>query len=63
MVGPESVDGSLLPPAPAAVTPKKYGVTKPISVAGPAEVDFQRNAELEKVDSFLFFFGEYFVGN
>ncbi|KAG5524787.1 hypothetical protein RHGRI_031449 [Rhododendron griersonianum] len=55
MAGPESLDGSS--PAPAApVTAKKYGVTKPISVAGPTEVDFQRNTELEKllIDSGLF---------
>ncbi|OMO86631.1 hypothetical protein COLO4_21002 [Corchorus olitorius] len=28
--------------------PKKYGITKPISLAGPSEVDIQRNKELEK---------------
>ncbi|XVF35394.1 hypothetical protein REPUB_Repub18cG0141900 [Reevesia pubescens] len=27
---------------------KKYGITKPISVAGPSEADSQRNTELEK---------------
>ncbi|KAF7127702.1 hypothetical protein RHSIM_Rhsim11G0049600 [Rhododendron simsii] len=55
MAGPESLDGSS-PPAPALVTAKKYGVTKPISVAGPTEVDFQRNTELEKllIDSGLY---------
>ncbi|KAI8531032.1 hypothetical protein RHMOL_Rhmol11G0106100 [Rhododendron molle] len=55
MAGPESLDGSSPPPA-APVTAKKYGVTKPISVAGPTEVDFQRNTELEKllIDSGLY---------
>ncbi|XVF89144.1 hypothetical protein PTKIN_Ptkin19aG0106800 [Pterospermum kingtungense] len=28
--------------------PKKYGITKPISLAGPGEADIQRNSELEK---------------
>ncbi|KDO51817.1 hypothetical protein CISIN_1g0047361mg, partial [Citrus sinensis] len=28
--------------------PKQYGVTKPISMAGPTEADMQRNRELEK---------------
>ncbi|KAL5822703.1 hypothetical protein ACOSQ4_020603 [Xanthoceras sorbifolium] len=32
----------------ASPPPKQYGVTKPISVAGPAEVDLQRTRELEK---------------
>lgn len=53
MAGPESLDGSS-PPPPAPVTGKKYGVTKPISVAGPTEVDFQRNTDLEKVGFFFF---------
>ncbi|XP_058189793.1 nuclear poly(A) polymerase 4 isoform X2 [Rhododendron vialii] len=55
MAGPESLDGSSPPPA-APVTAKKYGVTKPISVAGPTEVDFQRNTDLEKllIDSGLY---------
>jgi len=29
--------------------PKSYGITKPISLAGPTEADHLRNAELEKV--------------
>ncbi|KAH9665673.1 nuclear poly(A) polymerase 4 [Citrus sinensis] len=29
--------------------PKQYGVTKPISMAGPTEADIQRNRELEKI--------------
>ncbi|XP_039051099.1 nuclear poly(A) polymerase 4-like isoform X2 [Hibiscus syriacus] len=28
--------------------PKKHGITKPISLAGPSEADIQRNTELEK---------------
>ncbi|XP_059657131.1 nuclear poly(A) polymerase 4-like isoform X2 [Cornus florida] len=34
------------PPQPAAA--KEYGVTKPISLAGPTEADLHRNAELKK---------------
>lgn len=33
--------------------PKQYGVTKPISMAGPTEADIQRNRELEKVLFYL----------
>ncbi|XP_057479009.1 nuclear poly(A) polymerase 4-like isoform X2 [Actinidia eriantha] len=53
MLGSESLDGSS-PQQPVAA--KKYGVTKPISIAGPTEGDLQRNAELEKflVDSGLY---------
>ncbi|PSS01249.1 Nuclear poly(A) polymerase [Actinidia chinensis var. chinensis] len=53
MLGSESLDGSS-PQQPVAAN--KYGVTKPISLAGPTEADFQRNAELEKflVDSGLY---------
>ncbi|KAL6985482.1 Nuclear poly(A) polymerase 4 [Sarracenia purpurea var. burkii] len=56
MLGPEGLDGSLTPPPAQPVTAKKYGVTKPISLAGPTEADFQRNAELEKflIDSGLY---------
>jgi poly(A) polymerase len=58
MVSSEGLSGS---PAPAA---KQYGVTKPLSVAGPTEADRQRSRELEKVcihiivfqESFFFFF-------
>ncbi|XP_015694152.1 nuclear poly(A) polymerase 4 isoform X3 [Oryza brachyantha] len=32
----------------AAEPPKQYGITKPISLAGPAEADLQKTAELEK---------------
>lgn len=35
---------------------KKYGITKPISLAGPAEADLHRNMELDKVFFFPFFF-------
>ncbi|TXG68811.1 hypothetical protein EZV62_003746 [Acer yangbiense] len=35
-------------PLPTPTTPKQHGVTKPISVAGPTEVDWQRTRELEK---------------
>ncbi|XP_058115450.1 nuclear poly(A) polymerase 4-like isoform X2 [Magnolia sinica] len=50
MVSSDDSGGS---PAPAA---KQYGVTKPISVAGPSEADLQRSLELEKflVDSGLY---------
>ncbi|MQL75808.1 hypothetical protein Taro_008189 [Colocasia esculenta] len=33
------------PPTPAV---RQFGVTKPISMAGPAEADVERSAELEK---------------
>ncbi|KAK8602494.1 hypothetical protein V6N13_057877 [Hibiscus sabdariffa] len=31
-----------------SLPPKKHGITKPISLAGPSEADIQRNTELEK---------------
>ncbi|GKV10004.1 hypothetical protein SLEP1_g21431 [Rubroshorea leprosula] len=46
MAGSRSPIGSS--PPPPSQTSKKYGITKPISLAGPAEADIQRNAELEK---------------
>ncbi|KAJ1390930.1 polymerase, nucleotidyl transferase domain [Sesbania bispinosa] len=41
---------------PSHAPPKQYGVTKPISMAGPTVADFQRTQELEKflVDSGLY---------
>ncbi|MBA0690483.1 hypothetical protein Goari_008154, partial [Gossypium aridum] len=33
---------------PQLSQPPKYGITKPISLAGPSEADVQRNTELEK---------------
>lgn len=42
MVRAEGLSGS--PPRA-----RQYGVTKPISLAGPTEADIQRSAELEKV--------------
>ncbi|GAB4837163.1 Nuclear poly(A) polymerase 4 [Ancistrocladus abbreviatus] len=38
------------------ISPKTYGITKPISLSGPTEADLQRNAELEKflIDSGLY---------
>ncbi|PON71368.1 Poly(A) polymerase [Trema orientale] len=49
MAGSESPNGS----SPAA---KMYGITNPISVAGPTDADLQRNVELEKflIDSGLY---------
>lgn len=32
---------------------RQYGITKPISTAGPTEADLQRTKELEKVRPFL----------
>ncbi|XP_010267123.1 PREDICTED: nuclear poly(A) polymerase 4-like isoform X2 [Nelumbo nucifera] len=51
MVSSEGLSG---PSPPQAV--RQYGVTKPISVAGPTEADIQRNLELEKflVDAGLY---------
>ncbi|KAF3441341.1 hypothetical protein FNV43_RR15255 [Rhamnella rubrinervis] len=42
--------------SPSQVGAKQYGVTKPISTAGPTEVDIQRTSELEKylVDAGLY---------
>ncbi|XP_015061064.1 nuclear poly(A) polymerase 4 isoform X4 [Solanum pennellii] len=42
MVSSESLSESVAPPT------MKYGITKPLSLAGPTEADLQRNAELEK---------------
>lgn len=35
-------------PPPPSQTMKNYGITKPISLAGPSEADIQRNSELER---------------
>ncbi|GKV03482.1 hypothetical protein SLEP1_g15772 [Rubroshorea leprosula] len=45
-----------LPPPPPSQSSKNHGITQPISLAGPTDVDIQRNAELEKllVDSGLY---------
>ncbi|KAG5601981.1 hypothetical protein H5410_033351 [Solanum commersonii] len=37
-----------LPPTQQVLLPKEYGVTKPLSLAGPMEADIQRTKELEK---------------
>lgn len=43
--------------------PRHYGVTKPISIAGPSDVDLQRSVELEKVCTFsLLFVTDFSVG-
>ncbi|KAK8535282.1 hypothetical protein V6N13_081422 [Hibiscus sabdariffa] len=42
----QSPNGSLPQQSPP---PKNYGITKPISLAGPTEADIQRNTELEKL--------------
>ncbi|XP_065849728.1 nuclear poly(A) polymerase 4 isoform X2 [Euphorbia lathyris] len=51
---PRSNGASPLPSQPTKS--KSYGITKPISLSGPAELDLLRNAELEKflVDSGLY---------
>ena len=41
-------------------TPRQDGVTKPISTAGPTDVDVQRSAELEKVCAFTSYFVKKF---
>ncbi|KAJ7963083.1 Nuclear poly(A) polymerase [Quillaja saponaria] len=46
MVGSEGLAASSSPPQAAT---KQYGVTKPISMAGPMEADIQRSLELEKL--------------
>lgn len=48
-MGSDSSPG--FPPAP------NYGVTKPISLAGPTDADIQRNIELEKVVFTFVLFG------
>ncbi|XP_020536523.1 nuclear poly(A) polymerase 4 isoform X2 [Jatropha curcas] len=52
VVSPSPNGASPLPSQPA----KRYGITRPISLAGPTEADLHRNAELEKflVDSGLY---------
>lgn len=35
---------------------KSYGITKPLSIAGPSPADVKRNIELEKVSVVLCFF-------
>ena len=35
--------------SPNGAAAKMYGITKPISIAGPTKPDLYRNAELEKV--------------
>lgn len=54
MVSSEGLSAPLSPPQ--AVVAKQYGVTKPISKAGPTEADVQRTVELEKVCAVDFFF-------
>ena len=46
MVTPEAFDGQ------SSQAMKQYGVTKPISMAGPTDTDLQRSVELEKVWKF-----------
>ncbi|XP_019175915.1 PREDICTED: nuclear poly(A) polymerase 4-like [Ipomoea nil] len=46
-VGSESA-AETSPTSMEAPPPKKYGVTKPLSLAGPSEADLQRSAALEK---------------
>ncbi|XP_060208396.1 nuclear poly(A) polymerase 4-like isoform X3 [Lycium barbarum] len=46
MVGSESLTPP--PPPPADAAAKKYGVTKPLSLAGPTDTDLLRNQALEK---------------
>lgn len=46
MVGTQRVDGGSV-----VNSPKSYGITKPLSLAGPSPADFKRNLELEKVNN------------
>lgn len=55
MVSSEGLIAPLPPPQAAA---RQYGVTKPISTAGPTEADIQRTLELEKVCAIEFCFGK-----
>lgn len=45
MVGTQNLGDSL----PPVNSPKSYGITKPLSLAGPSAADIKRNVELEKV--------------
>jgi poly(A) polymerase len=56
MVDSESPNGS------SPQTAAKYGITKPISLAGPTEADLQRNMELEKVKIRSDFFSFCWLG-
>jgi poly(A) polymerase len=56
MVDSESPNGYSLQ------TAAKYGITKPISLARPTEVDLQRNMELEKVKIRSDFFSLCWLG-
>ena len=51
MVSSEGVSASPSPPAATATVAvaMKYGVTEPISMAGPTRADRQRSRDLEKV--------------
>lgn len=42
-------EGLSAAPSPPQAATKQYGVTKPISTAGPVDADIQRTLELEKV--------------
>ncbi|KAL0341962.1 UNVERIFIED_CONTAM: Nuclear poly(A) polymerase 4 [Sesamum calycinum] len=59
MVGSDSLNTPLSPSPPPVEQkrpPKQWGVTRPLSLAGPSDADIQRNRELEKflVDSGLY---------
>jgi poly(A) polymerase len=56
MVDSESLNGS------SPQTAAKYGIIKPISLAGPTEADLQRNMELEKVKIRSDFFSFCWLG-
>lgn len=47
MVSSERLSAGVSSPAQGAT--KQYGVTQPISMAGPTEADSQRTLQLEKV--------------
>lgn len=48
------------PPQNAADVRRQYGVTNPISFAGPTEADIHRNSLLEKVSQLHFIFHSKF---
>jgi len=56
MVDSESSNGSSRQAA------AKYGITKPISLAGPTQADLKRNMELEKVKIRSDFFSFSWLG-
>lgn len=61
-VGSESAAETSPTSTEAPPPPKKYGVTMPLSLAGPSEADLQRSAALEKVVFLVYQLNFLFTG-